>query len=377
MSRRLVVEADGGSRGNPGPAAWGALVRDADTGELLVELAEAIGTATNNVAEYSGLVAGLRAAREIDADAEVEVRMDSKLAVEQMAGRWQIKHPTLRPLARQARDAFPYEQVTWTWVPRKQNAHADRLLNAVLDEAQGRTRRAPVTDASGPLRVDEAEIAPATPTTLIGWADLGEPTTLLLLRHGETELTVQKRFSGSGGADPALSDLGRAQAERAADALVARGGVEVVITSPLRRAVETAGVVADRLGVGVRIEEDFREAAFGAWDGLTFAEVRTGWPDELDRWLGSPSVAPPDGESLADVSRRVARARDRTLVRYARRTVLVVTHVTPVTSLVRLALDAPPNAVYRLEMRPGSLSEIAYYADGICAVRGFNHVPPG
>lgn len=377
MSRRLVVEADGGSRGNPGPAAWGALVRDADTGELLVELAEAIGTATNNVAEYSGLVAGLRAARAIDADAEVEVRMDSKLAVEQMAGRWQIKHPTLRPLARQARDAFPYEQVTWTWVPRKQNAHADRLLNAVLDEAQGRTRRAPVTDAAGPLRVDEAEIAPATPTTLIGWADLGEPTTLLLLRHGETELTVQKRFSGSGGADPALSDLGRAQAERAADALVARGGVEVVITSPLRRAVETAGVVADRLGVGVRIEEDFREAAFGAWDGLTFAEVRTGWPDELDRWLGSPSVAPPDGESLADVSRRVARARDRTLARYARRTVLVVTHVTPVTSLVRLALDAPPNAVYRLEMRPGSLSEIAYYADGICAVRGFNHVPPG
>ena len=135
MSRRLVVEADGGSRGNPGPAAWGAVVRDADTGEVLAELAEVIGTATNNVAEYSGLVAGLRAAQAIDPGASVVVRLDSKLVIEQMAGRWQAKNPTLRALAAQARSVFPDERVSWRWVPRAENAHADRLLNEALDAA--------------------------------------------------------------------------------------------------------------------------------------------------------------------------------------------------------------------------------------------------
>src|SRR6266481_3961208 len=85
MTRRLVVEADGGSRGNPGPAGYGAVVR------------ESIGRATNNVAEYSGLIAGLRAAAATARGADVEVRMDSKLVVEQMSGRWQIKHPAMRP----------------------------------------------------------------------------------------------------------------------------------------------------------------------------------------------------------------------------------------------------------------------------------------
>lgn len=135
MSRRFVVEADGGSRSNPGPAAYGALVRDAGTGEVLAERAEFIGTASNNVAEYSGLVAGLEAVRELDPEAEVEVRMDSKLVVEQMSGRWKIKHPDMRVLALRARDAFPPEQVRYTWVPRAENTAADRLVNQALDAA--------------------------------------------------------------------------------------------------------------------------------------------------------------------------------------------------------------------------------------------------
>ncbi len=101
---RLIVEADGGSRGNPGPAAYGAVVKDAETGSVLDERADVIGVASNNVAEYRGLIAGLEAARAIDPDATVEVRMDSKLVVEQMSGRWQIKHPDMRLLAREARD---------------------------------------------------------------------------------------------------------------------------------------------------------------------------------------------------------------------------------------------------------------------------------
>ncbi len=135
MSRRLLVEADGGSRGNPGPAAYGALVRDADTGELLDEDARYLGSTTNNVAEYSGLVSGLLMARAIDPTADVEVRMDSKLVVEQMSGRWKIKHEDMRRLALEARAVLPAEQVRYEWVPRALNAAADRLANAAMDLA--------------------------------------------------------------------------------------------------------------------------------------------------------------------------------------------------------------------------------------------------
>ncbi len=130
--RRLIVEADGGSRGNPGPAAYGALVRDAVTGETLMSEGLPIGEATNNVAEYSGLIAGLEMARAIDPAAAVEVRMDSKLVVEQMAGRWKIKHPSMKPLAMKANQLRPTE-VTWTWVPRELNKRADALANSALD----------------------------------------------------------------------------------------------------------------------------------------------------------------------------------------------------------------------------------------------------
>jgi len=139
MKRRLLVEADGGSRGNPGVAGYGAVVRDAATGEVLAEVSEPIGRATNNVAEYSGLLAGLRAAARLAPGAEAEVRMDSKLVVEQMSGRWQIKHPDLRKLAAEARQAArALGRVTYTWVPRERNTHADRLANQAMDTAAAR-----------------------------------------------------------------------------------------------------------------------------------------------------------------------------------------------------------------------------------------------
>lgn len=131
-SRRLVVEADGGSRGNPGPAAYGALVRDAETGEVLNSEGRCLGITTNNVAEYSGLIAGLEMARSIDPAASLDVRMDSRLVIEQQAGRWKVKHPAMRPLAQQARGLHP-SQVSWSWVPREQNKAADALVNAALD----------------------------------------------------------------------------------------------------------------------------------------------------------------------------------------------------------------------------------------------------
>src|SRR3954468_21506612 len=134
MTRVLVVEADGGSRGNPGPAGYGAVVREG--AQVLAERAESIGRATNNVAEYRGLIAGLEAAAEIDPNAELDVRMDSKLVVEQMNGRWQVKHPDMRPLARQANQlATNFPRVSFTWIPRSKNAAADRLANEAMDAA--------------------------------------------------------------------------------------------------------------------------------------------------------------------------------------------------------------------------------------------------
>jgi ribonuclease H / adenosylcobalamin/alpha-ribazole phosphatase len=135
VTRRLVVEADGGSRGNPGPAGYGAVVRDARTGEVLAEVSEPIGRATNNVAEYSGLLAGLHAAAKAAPGADTQVTMDSRLVVEQMSGRWKIKHPDLRSLAEQASQAArALGRVTYTWVPRERNTHADRLANQAMDQ---------------------------------------------------------------------------------------------------------------------------------------------------------------------------------------------------------------------------------------------------
>src|SRR6266700_571243 len=152
-ARRLLVEADGGSRGNPGTAGYGAVVRDAVTGEVLAELSEAIGRATNNVAEYSGLLAGLRAAGKLAPGAAAEVRMDSKLVVEQMSGRWQIKHPDLRALAAEARQAArALGRVTYTWVPRERNKHADRLANEAMDAASGRPSAKGAPNSTGPRR---------------------------------------------------------------------------------------------------------------------------------------------------------------------------------------------------------------------------------
>ncbi len=381
MSRRLVVEADGGSRGNPGPAGYGAVVRDAVTGELLAERAAGIGSATNNVAEYGGLIAGLTAALELD-PSEVEVRMDSKLVVEQMSGRWQVKHPAMKPLAREAADLVrQLPRVRFTWVPRAQNGHADRLANEAMDAAKrGDVWRAgrdsgPADDADAFLAT-HVDATPQTPNRLSGWQDTAAtPTTTLLLRHGQTVLSVEKRFSGTG--EQPLTEVGRAQAAGAA-ARLATAGADVVVCSPLRRARETAELVATAAGLELVEEPGLRETDFGDWEGYTFAEVREKWPRELDAWLADTAVAPPFGESFDATTTRVRQTRDRVLRAYGGKTVVLVSHVTPIKTLLRIALDAPPSALYRMHLDLACLSEVVWYSDGPAVVRRMNdtaHVP--
>ncbi|MEU8313128.1 MULTISPECIES: bifunctional RNase H/acid phosphatase [unclassified Micromonospora] len=370
--RAVVIEADGGSRGNPGPAGYGAVVRDPETGEVLAERSESIGTATNNVAEYRGLIAGLEAAAELGA-AEVEARMDSKLVVEQMCGRWQIKHPGLRPLAAQAAGLVGrFTAVRFTWVPRERNRHADALANAAMDaaasgaapEAKAEARAATVVRATG---TDPA-------TTPASWEPrpTEEATRLILVRHGETERTVQKRYSGRG--DVPLTERGRAQARASAARVAALApSVAAVVSSPLSRCTATAEAVAAQVGnPPVRTDDDLIECDFGAWEGHTFAEVREGWAAELDAWLASTAVAPPKGESFVTVAERTGRAVDRLRSAYPGETVVVVSHVSPIKLVLRDALAASDAFLHRLYLDTAGISVLDLYPDGGVAVRSVN-----
>ena len=377
MSRRLVVEADGGSRGNPGPAAYGALVRDADSGGVLIEVAEAFGEATNNVAEYRGLIAGLQAAARIDPDAELEVRLDSKLVVEQMGGGWRIKNAALRDLALQARRLAPGAR--YTWIPRAENAAADALVNEVLD-AGGRHRVERVTGIPGVAdaqdvvgdAAEESQAARGPGGFAAPWGHGQSAATLTLLgRHGATEFSIAKRFSGRGGADVGLADLGRAQAGALAEEVVARGGVDVVVASPLLRTRQTAEPIARACGVEIEVDDGLAECGFGDWDGHTFAEVAERWPDELSAWLGSVDVAPPGGESFAECRERVDAARRRILTRHAGHRIAIVSHVSPIKMMTGASIDAPLSSLFSMELSPGSLTTIAWYPDGHASLFAF------
>jgi ribonuclease H / adenosylcobalamin/alpha-ribazole phosphatase len=196
-----------------------------------------------------------------------------------------------------------------------------------------------------------------------------EPTVTLLLRHGQTLMSVQKRYAGR--SDPPLTDTGVQQAAAAAKRL-ASAGFGVIVTSPLLRTVQTAQQVAAVTGAAVVTDDGFRETDFGAWDGLTFTEVRERWPDEVTAWLADPEVAPPGGESFTDVSARVTAALNRVLAAQAGQTVLIVSHVTPIKTLVTAALLAPPAALYRMHLDVAALSEIDWYPDGPAVLRSFN-----
>lgn len=343
---RVIVEADGGSRGNPGPAGYGAAVFAPD-GSVLAERAEGIGVTTNNVAEYQGLIAGLRAARDLGADA-VDVRMDSKLVVEQMSGRWQIKNDTLKPLAATAHElAKGFDEVTFTWIPRAQNAHADRLANEAMDAQAGLDPKAP------------ARWTGAT----------GTPTRFLLVRHGQTELSGERRYSGRG--DVPLTEAGLQQAKAAATRL-SKDSFAAVISSPLKRAHQTATEIASTAGLPVTTHDGLVETDFGAWERLTFTEAAERDPELHRRWLGDATVAPPGGESFNTVLTRVKAMRDELVERHAGETVVLVSHVTPIKSLLRIGLDAGPGLLFRLHLDLASLSVVEFYPDGNASVRLVN-----
>lgn len=356
MARHFLLTADGGSRGNPGPAGYGSVVTE--NGSIIAELYDFIGIATNNVAEYSGLIAGLSAIHTIDANATVEVRMDSKLVVEQMSGRWQIKHADMRSLAAAARAAHTPALVTYAWIPRDENSHADRLANKALDQ-----------------EVEAREIVPIQKNYLTERLLTKDAcTTIFLVRHGETALTPLKKFSGDGPLNPQLTAQGLAQAELVAQAL-ADLKPEVIIASPLARTKQTAEILAQLTDLSVSYEDAWIECSFGIWDGMSIDEVKEKFPDDYHSWLCSTGFAPPQGESYDSVAVRIDEALEQIVAMYPGQRVAVITHNGTIKTAAKLAIGAPADSIFHIDISPCSITTLSIWpSDGLRALRGLNEV---
>lgn len=365
----LIIEADGGSRGNPGIAGSGACVIDADTGEVILEISKFIGVATNNVAEYLALVAGLEGAYSLNAEARILVRMDSKLVIEQMAGRWKIKHPDMQQLGAQVQKMVAGKPIRWQWIPREENSRADALANKAMDE-QGDAVVA--TSELGP-RASVVEFNQTLPSSVRAPGGVTEPlTTIVLVRHGRTHLTESKRISGRGGENPGLSDLGREDAHKVAKALAEIGNsgpwshltpVSAIISSPIKRTLDTAHIISNELSLGVDVIEDLAEISFGDWDGHTNDEVKSKWASSFQEWQGSWTVTPPNGESLETFDARVQAARREVLSSYAGKTVAVVSHVMPIRGFIRAGMDGGAAGYWRPQISPCSITIIRFWGD--------------
>jgi ribonuclease H / adenosylcobalamin/alpha-ribazole phosphatase len=352
MARDFVITADGGSRGNPGPAAYGATV--SENGVLLAELYDTLGIASNNVAEYSGLIAGLKKAHELDPEATIHVKMDSKLVVEQMSGRWQVKHPAMRELAKEARSIHKMELISFQWIPREENSHADRLANKALDGAVPSTSKPLLNKLTERLVADEV------------------PTTIWFVRHGETTLTPTRRFSGIGPMNPPLTETGIAQAKAVAKEIAARKP-DVLIASPIQRTTQTAQEVSAASGLEINFDDIWVECDFGYWEGLTPTEVKEQHPEDWNNWLSSLTHRPGDGESYAEVYSRIEAGINDLVEQYPHKKICVVTHNIVIRAIASYAMQASLESMYHVDILPCSITTVAVWpSDGLRALKSLS-----
>jgi len=397
MSQLVIIEADGGSRGNPGPAGSGAVLIDSHSGSVLAEVALFIGIATNNVAEYRAVLASVEVANEIVPEAELLIRMDSKLVVEQMSGRWKIKNEGMLQLSNAMTQAIGSRKVRFEWIPREQNSKADSLANEAMDAEASVIRKyigspntatIDVITSSAKSETADMEYNPELPSSVRAPRNVTKKlTTLVLVRHGRTLLTETHRISGRGGEDPQLSEIGREDASRVAIELsrIGLGGPlakiakpEVIVSSPIARTRETAEIISNKLGIPVVLNEDIAEIAFGDWDGHTNQEVSQNWPDLYEQWRGDHRISPPGGgESLEEFDFRVQRGLVDILNTHEGKTVIMVGHVMSIRGVIRTALVADWPSYWRTSIAPCSISVIRFWgteAAEVTVVNQTNHL---
>ncbi|WKD59665.1 bifunctional RNase H/acid phosphatase [Corynebacterium caspium] len=374
----VFIHADGGSRGNPGIAGSGTVIYNAEHNQVLREISYGFAEkVTNNVAEYQGLINGLEAAAELGAK-KVHVYLDSKLVVEQMSGRWKVKHPDMQRLAIRAKELVSgFEKVSFEWVRRELNKEADALANQAMDavaagfpggfldidqpELSVGVAMRTASEAAAEAAADAADTTPTAAATkaapgtsgVQAALDFSAPTAkpansenladpvitrIIFLRHGQTASSAKHLYAGL--ADLELTEIGKKQAHSAAKVLAKREDIAVILASPLKRAQQTAAAVAAATGAPIETEPLAIEIDFGAWDGLSATTVKAQDPELFRRWENDPQVAPPQGQSIAEFDVCGEKLLTKTASKYPGKTVVIVTHVHPIKAALRHAFAA-------------------------------------
>lgn len=349
----VFVYCDGASRGNPGPASYGVHIEDAN-GQIIADFGESLGDQTNNFAEYQGVIAALRYLTATE-HRNVTIRLDSKLVVEQLSGRWKVKSPEIGELVAEASELLGAFDAKLEWIPREQNSIADSLANRALDQGDFQT-----VEASLPLSAIQPRSIRAPRQTV-------EPTTLVVIRHGSTGSTEANLISGGDGDDPALSKLGEQEAAKAASAVAGLldfyqlPPVSRIVHSPMVRTSQTATALVDTLGVSAESDARLKEIGFGDWEGLSMTELEVDSSSSISSWRNSVTSKPPNGESIQELEARVTRVASELISSSQGRTVAIITHMMPTRAIAKLAQKSNDVSHWNINFAPCGISIYRFY----------------
>ena len=353
----IYVYCDGASRGNPGPASYGVHIED-ESGGTIADLGEGLGHQTNNYAEYQGVIAALRFLTSTE-HRLITIRLDSKLVVEQLSGRWKVKSPEMRELVFEASQLLGAFDATLQWIPREQNSIADAMANQALDDGDFQT-----VEASLPLSAIQ-------PRSIRAPRQQVEPTTIVVVRHGSTASTTAHLISGGDGEDPELNDRGLSEAQSASIAvaplleLFNLPPASAIICSPMKRTTQTAEAISSALSLVLVPDERLREIAFGDWDGMSMSAMEVDSSVEIAKWRSSTSQKPPGGESILELQARVEDLISEVIPGNQGKTVVLVTHMMPSRAIAKVAQRSAESTYWNVNFSPCGISVYRFFGTGL------------
>lgn len=349
----IFVYCDGASRGNPGPASYGVSIVT-ENATVIAEFGEALGERTNNYAEYQGVIAALRYLSDTDYR-DITIRMDSKLVIEQLSGRWKVKSEDMRELVSEASRLLGPFNASLEWIPREQNSRADELANLALDGQ---------LPEFAPAQI---ELAGVQPRSIRAPRQTKEPVTLVLVRHGHTKMTERDLIAGGDGSDPELSELGELDAAAAAGAIprlleyFKLPQPAKLLHSPMVRTTQTAHRIGLELGLALEPEERLREIGFGSWNNHEMTTISSENPELVRSWQGSMSVKPDGGESIQDLVNRIEPLIATLTEDASGKTVVLVSHMMPVRTISALSAKGAQNLFWSTNFSPGSITIVRFF----------------